>query len=50
VLHDMLDIYPGKKARFVKNYMQGIDSIQKAVNCYVREVKEGVFPALEHSF
>jgi hypothetical protein len=23
VLHDRLDIYPGKKARFVKNYMQG---------------------------
>ncbi|MCX7192315.1 MAG: 3-methyl-2-oxobutanoate hydroxymethyltransferase, partial [Proteobacteria bacterium] len=25
VLYDMLDIYPGKKARFVKNYMQGAD-------------------------
>ena len=23
VLHDMLDIYPGKKAKFVKNYMRG---------------------------
>ena len=21
VLHDMLDVYPGKKAKFVKNYM-----------------------------
>jgi 3-methyl-2-oxobutanoate hydroxymethyltransferase len=50
VLHDMLDIYPGKKARFVKNYMQGAASIADAVACYVREVKEGSFPAQEHSF
>ncbi|MBI3480076.1 MAG: 3-methyl-2-oxobutanoate hydroxymethyltransferase [Nitrosomonadales bacterium] len=50
VLHDMLDIYPGKKARFVKNYMQGAGSIAEAVAKYVREVKEGSFPAQEHSF
>ena len=50
VLHDMLDIYPGKKARFVKNYMQGAASIAEAVARYVREVKEGSFPAQEHSF
>jgi 3-methyl-2-oxobutanoate hydroxymethyltransferase len=50
VLHDMLDIYPGKKARFVKNYMQGATSIAEAVANYVREVKSGAFPAEEHSF
>jgi 3-methyl-2-oxobutanoate hydroxymethyltransferase len=50
VLHDMLDIYPGKKARFVKNYMQGANSISDAVASYVREVKAGEFPAAEHSF
>ena len=50
VLHDMLDIYPGKKARFVKNYMQGADSVAAAIACYVREVKSGAFPAAEHSF
>ena len=50
VLHDMLDIYPGKKARFVKNYMQGEGSIADAVARYVREVKDGSFPAAEHSF
>jgi 3-methyl-2-oxobutanoate hydroxymethyltransferase len=50
VLHDMLDIYPGKKARFVKNYMQGADSIADAVARYVREVKDGSFPRQEHSF
>jgi len=50
VLHDMLDIYPGKKARFVKNYMQGATSISDAVSRYVAEVKNGSFPATEHSF
>jgi 3-methyl-2-oxobutanoate hydroxymethyltransferase len=50
VLHDMLDIYPGKKARFVKNYLQGAGSIAVAVKNYVAEVKNGSFPAQEHSF
>jgi 3-methyl-2-oxobutanoate hydroxymethyltransferase len=50
VLHDMLDIYPGKKASFVKNYMQGATSIAAAVANYVAEVKAGNFPAQEHSF
>jgi len=50
VLHDMLDIYPGKKARFVKNYMHGAASIADAVSRYVTEVKSGSFPAQEHSF
>lgn len=50
VLHDMLNIFPGKKARFVKNFMQGADSIAAAVASYVTEVKAGTFPAMEHSF
>jgi 3-methyl-2-oxobutanoate hydroxymethyltransferase len=50
VLHDMLDIYPGKKARFVKNYMQGAQGIADAVKRFVIEVKSGTFPGAEHSF
>jgi len=50
VLHDMLDIFPGKKARFVKNFMQGASSIGEAVANYARDVKSGAFPAQEHSF
>ena len=50
VLQDMLDIYPGKKPRFVKDYMQGADSIAAAVKNYVAEVKAGSFPGQEHSF
>ena len=51
VLHDMLDVYPGKKAKFVKNYMKAAaGSIQDAVALYVAEVRAGKFPGREHSF
>jgi 3-methyl-2-oxobutanoate hydroxymethyltransferase len=50
VLHDMLDVFPGKKAKFVKNFMHGAGSIQAAVERYVKEVKAGTFPDREHSF
>ena len=50
VLHDMLDVYPGKKAKFVKNFMRPTGSIQGAVELYVKEVKARTFPGLEHSF
>ncbi len=50
VLHDMLDVYPGKKARFVKNFMSGAESIQQAVQAYVQQVKTRAFPGPEHSF
>jgi 3-methyl-2-oxobutanoate hydroxymethyltransferase len=50
ILHDMLDVYPGKKARFVKNFMQGAGSIQQAVRNFVAEVKAGTFPGPEHCF
>ncbi|HTI17379.1 MAG TPA: 3-methyl-2-oxobutanoate hydroxymethyltransferase [Trinickia sp.] len=50
VLHDMLGIFPGKPARFVKNYMNGAPSIQAAVENFVKEVREGSFPRPEHEF
>ena len=49
-LYDMLDIYQGRKPRFVKNFMNGADSIPTAVANYVKEVKAGSFPGPEHSF
>ena len=50
VMHDMLGVFPGRKARFVKNFMEGQPSIQAAVSAYVSAVKDGSFPALEHCF
>ncbi|HLX00970.1 MAG TPA: 3-methyl-2-oxobutanoate hydroxymethyltransferase [Trinickia sp.] len=50
VLHDMLGIFPGKRPRFVKDFMNGEPSILAAVEAYVRAVKEGSFPGPEHTF
>ena len=50
VLYDMLDVFPGKKAKFVKNFMAGKNSIAEAVAEYVAQVKSGEFPAPEHGF
>ena len=50
VLHDMLGIYPGNPARFVKNFMAGQASIEAAVGAYVQAVKDGSFPGKEHCY
>ena len=50
VLHDMLGIFPGKRPRFVKDFMQGQTGIPAAVEAYVRAVKDGSFPGPEHTF
>jgi 3-methyl-2-oxobutanoate hydroxymethyltransferase len=50
VMHDLLGVFPGRKARFVKNFMDGQTSIDAAVTAYVTAVKDGSFPALEHCF
>ncbi|MBI5462040.1 MAG: 3-methyl-2-oxobutanoate hydroxymethyltransferase [Gammaproteobacteria bacterium] len=50
VLQDMLGITPGKRPKFSRDFMTGQGSIQNAVQAYVRAVKDGSFPAAEHSF
>ena len=50
VMHDMLGTFPGRKARFVKNFMEGQTSIEAAVRAYIDAVKSGTFPAAEHCF
>lgn len=50
VMHDLLDVFPGRKPRFVKNFMEGQASIQGAISEYVRAVKEKAYPAPEHCF
>ena len=50
VMHDLLDITAGKKARFVKNFMAGQPSIPAAIAAYVAAVKDGSFPAPEHCY
>jgi 3-methyl-2-oxobutanoate hydroxymethyltransferase len=50
VMHDMLGVFPGRKARFVKNFMEGQNSIEAAIRAYMAAVKDGSFPASEHCF
>ncbi len=51
VWHDLLGLYPGKTAKFVKNYLQGNgDGIQGAIRAYVNDVKSGQFPEEQHCY
>jgi 3-methyl-2-oxobutanoate hydroxymethyltransferase len=50
VMHDLLGVFPGKKARFVKNFMEGQTSIEAAISAYVAAVKDKSFPGPEHCF
>jgi 3-methyl-2-oxobutanoate hydroxymethyltransferase len=50
VLYDMLGITPGKRPRFSKDFLQQSGDIRGAVHAYVQAVKDGSFPADEHSF
>jgi 3-methyl-2-oxobutanoate hydroxymethyltransferase len=50
VLYDILDITSGRKPRFVRNFMQGLDSPLAAVKAYVAAVKARDYPGAEHCF
>lgn len=50
VIYDILDLAPGRKPRFVQNFMAGADSIEGAVRAYVEAVRSGAYPAPEHCF
>ena len=50
VMHDMLGVFPGHKAKFVKNFMEEAGSVEDAVRAYVAAVRDQRFPAAEHCF
>jgi 3-methyl-2-oxobutanoate hydroxymethyltransferase len=50
VLYDVLDITPGRKPRFVKNFMAGHDSPLAAIKAYADAVKSRAYPEPEHCF
>ena len=49
VLHDMLGLTPSSP-RFVRRYAELGDAISAAAAAYIREVREGAFPAAEHCY
>ena len=50
VLHDAFDIPPGKKAKFVRNFMAGASSLHDAACQAVAAVKSGDYPGPEHTY
>lgn len=50
VLHDAFDIPPGKKAKFVRNFMDGASSLHDAACRAVAAVKDGSYPGPEHTY
>jgi 3-methyl-2-oxobutanoate hydroxymethyltransferase len=50
VLYDMLDITPGRRPKFAKNFMEGVESVAEGIAAYVKAVKNKSYPGPEHSF
>ncbi len=50
VLYDLLGASMGKRPRFVRNFLEGADSIAAALAKYVAEVRAGRFPAAENVY
>lgn len=50
VMHDAFGAFPGRKPKFVKDFLAPTGTIEKAVELYISEVKSGAFPAPEHCF
>lgn len=50
VLQDMLGITPGKRPRFTYDFLADTGNVAKAVEAYVKAVKQGSFPSEEQSF
>jgi 3-methyl-2-oxobutanoate hydroxymethyltransferase len=50
VAHDMLGLFDELRPRFVKQYADLGRDVVRAAEAYCREVREGTFPAAEHSF
>jgi 3-methyl-2-oxobutanoate hydroxymethyltransferase len=50
VTHDMLGLFDDIRPRFVKQFAGLGEAVRAAVEAYCQEVREGTFPAAEHSF
>jgi len=50
VLYDLLGLNPAFKPRFVKHFADGAGTVGHALRAYADEVKQGTFPAVEHTF
>ncbi len=50
VAYDLLGLTPGRRPRFTRNFLEGRDSVVAAFAAYRDAVRDGSFPAAEHSY
>ncbi len=51
IYHDVMGTFVGDiKPKFAKRYLNGAEMMTEALQNYVRDVKEGTFPAAEHIY
>jgi 3-methyl-2-oxobutanoate hydroxymethyltransferase len=50
VWHDILGLYEGRTARFVKRYAEIGTAIHEALTAYARDVRERRFPEEQHTY
>lgn len=50
VLHDMLGLNDRFRAKFLKRYAEMAEDVRGAVRCYAAEVRDGSYPAREHTY
>ncbi len=50
VLYDALGITPGRRPRFVRNFMPGRESVTDALRAYVAAVRDGSFPNANEAY
>lgn len=50
VMHDLLGVTPGRRPRFVKDFLAGAGTVEAAFVAYAEAVRNGSFPTPEHSF
>ncbi len=50
VMHDILGVSRGRRPRFVRDFLAEAGDVEGAFRAYVKAVKDGSYPAAEHSF
>jgi 3-methyl-2-oxobutanoate hydroxymethyltransferase len=50
VLHDLIGLYQGRPARFVKRYADVGDTIKDALERFAADVRDGTFPEETHTY
>jgi 3-methyl-2-oxobutanoate hydroxymethyltransferase len=50
VLHDLLDLLPGKKPRFVKEFAHVRQVMAEGISAYAEEVRARTFPTKDHTY